>query len=369
MTMATYDLLVFSWNDIFPSLPQTGTSSDLVGQSFSLPPVSGDIVEYIDQDSFTGSFGDHGFVTNRIRGQLDGQSIDNGMVNPEFSYYIYDSNGQFMGEMYAITLNNSNLSDIEAFTFDFKPIAGETYTLSGENQTPATPYSNLYVCFTSGTLIETPGGQIPVESLKKGDLVLTRDSGPQPVIWTGCQSKTYMSLLLNEKIRPILIHENALGPGTPEVPLLVSPQHRILISSPIVERMFGVSEVLLAAKKLLSLKGVEQIVPDGGVTYHHILCKRHEILVANGCLSETLFLGTQAVEILSSDQLEEIDTLLPGKAEKMELHHAAQAANVLLGKASRMAVRHNENNQPLQRRDLYATRGYEPLNEIGRHRS
>ncbi|UWQ38553.1 Hint domain-containing protein [Leisingera aquaemixtae] len=346
--MATYDLLVFSWNDVFPSLPQTGTATDLVGETFALPPVSGDVVEYIDQDTYTGSFGDHGFVTNRIRGEIDGTSVDNGMVNPEYSYFIYDSNGQFVGEMYAITLNNNNLSDIEAFTFDFRPIAGETYTISGMDGTPATSYSNLYICFASGTLIETAAGRVPVENLQRGDLVLTRDNGLQPLIWTGSQRSTYTSLLLNQGKRPILIQEGALGPGVPDGPLIVSPQHRILVRSTIVRRMFTSREVLVPAKKLLGVDGVEQIVPGGGVTYHHILCAGHEIVTANGCLSETLFLGAQAVKTLTEGQLAEIEGLSPGLIEQMELHPAACAAAARLGKACQMVRRHRANCRPLQ---------------------
>lgn len=41
------------------------------------------------------------------------------------------------------------------------------------------------ICFGAGTRIDTPMGPRLVEALQPGDFVLTRDSGPQEVLWTG----------------------------------------------------------------------------------------------------------------------------------------------------------------------------------------
>ncbi len=124
--LADYSLLVFSWNDIFPSLPQTAMKNDLVGQTFTFNG-GGDLVNYQDNDSFSGSFGDYGFVDNQITGTIDGVSVNESLVNPEYAYEIKDSSGTTVGNMYAISKNTPNLVDIEAFTFDFQPQGGETY--------------------------------------------------------------------------------------------------------------------------------------------------------------------------------------------------------------------------------------------------
>ncbi len=44
---------------------------------------------------------------------------------------------------------------------------------------------NSVPCFVAGTLIRTPDGDVPIESLRPGDLVLTLDDGPQPLRWVG----------------------------------------------------------------------------------------------------------------------------------------------------------------------------------------
>jgi hypothetical protein len=57
-----------------------------------------------------------------------------------------------------------------------------------------------------------------------------------------------------------------LGPGVPARPLHVSPQHRILLRNRVAQRMFGAAEVLVAAKALLDLPGVTQLLPGAHQT-------------------------------------------------------------------------------------------------------
>lgn len=39
------------------------------------------------------------------------------------------------------------------------------------------------ICFAAGTMIRTARGERPVEKLRVGDLVVTRDNGLQPLAW------------------------------------------------------------------------------------------------------------------------------------------------------------------------------------------
>ena len=41
------------------------------------------------------------------------------------------------------------------------------------------------ICFAAGTLIRTPAGDVPVETLKAGDVVLTASGAMRPVKWMG----------------------------------------------------------------------------------------------------------------------------------------------------------------------------------------
>ena len=72
---------------------------------------------------------------------------------------------------------------------------GMTYTLSGFTTGDPMPYAQIAQqntpCFTAGTLIDTPTGAKPVETLRTGDLVRTLHHGPQSIRWIGKSHKTF----------------------------------------------------------------------------------------------------------------------------------------------------------------------------------
>jgi hypothetical protein len=165
--------------------------------------------------------------------------------------------------------------------------------------------------------------------------------------WLGFHKFTVADLLTHPNWCPIRIQAGALGAGVPSADLVVSPQHRVVVSSKIVKRMTGEDEMMIPAKKLLELDGVEQIVPDTGVIYHHVLCETHEVITANGALAETLFLGEQATEMLSPEHRQEIETRFPGLADRMEMHPLARSDLENRGKIEKLVSRHAANHKEI----------------------
>ena len=93
-------------------------------------------------------------------------------------------------------------------------------------------------------------------------------------------------------------------------PLVVSQNHRMLITGPMAELLFGQAEVLVAAKHLVNDSTI-RIRPCSSVSYHHFLCDKHQIVFAEGCPAETLYPGTQALGTVDADAREEITRLFP----------------------------------------------------------
>lgn len=172
------------------------------------------------------------------------------------------------------------------------------------------------VCFVAGTLILTPSGPRAIDSLSPGDLIVTRDHGPQPLRWIGQSAQSSAALRATPALRPVRLRRGALGGGMPDRDLDVSPQHRIVVQSRIGARMFGPDGVLVPAGKLLPLPGVERLGTDP-VTYYHLLLDRHEVIFAEGCATESLFLGPMAQETLGAEAMEEITLLFPDLAARL----------------------------------------------------
>lgn len=137
-------------------------------------------------------------------------------------------------------------------------------------------------CFVAGTLIETAMGPRRVETLVPGDLVMTRDNGLRPLCWTGGRVVSGL-----DRHAPVRFETGVLGNDRP---LLVSPQHRVLIEGWQAELLFGETEVLSAAVHLVNGSTIRR-VPDRAVSYHHILFDRHEIVMSNGAPTESFFPG------------------------------------------------------------------------------
>ena len=97
-------------------------------------------------------------------------------------------------------------------------------------------------------------------------LVWTKDDGYQPVRWIGTRQMSETDLEAHPKVRPIRIKAGALGQNMPERNLTVSPQHRILVNSKLARRLHGDDEMLVAAKHLLQVEGVDVELDMDSVT-------------------------------------------------------------------------------------------------------
>ncbi len=200
-------------------------------------------------------------------------------------------------------------------------------------------------CFVAGTLIDTPDGARPVETLKAGDLVLTKDSGPQPIRWIGHRTLGASELGEKPHLRPFRVAPGALGENRPTRHLFLSPLHRVLVRSKIAHRMFGTNEVLAPVRTLAACEGIEQITQPK-VTYYHILLDRHHILRAEDAECESMYLGPVSLNGVSPEAREEIYEIFPEIRENdfpME-----PARNLVSGpKSKRLARRHSDGNTRL----------------------
>ena len=173
-----------------------------------------------------------------------------------------------------------------------------------------TNIENVIPCFTPGTLIATPKGEVPVEMLKAGDRVITRDNGIQEIRWTGQKVLGWHDLAANQHLKPVLIRQGSLGNGLPERDMMVSPNHRMLVANDRTALYFDEHEVLVAAKHLVGAQGI-QAIDAVGTTYIHFMFDRHEVVLGNGAWTESFQPGDMTLKGMGNAQRSEIFDLFP----------------------------------------------------------
>jgi hypothetical protein len=261
-------------------------------------------------------------------------------VQPSGQHLLYDINGGLSVTPTTLTYlqidenGDPDLGDNDG-KLDFED-AGNAFDIT----------TVTFPCFTRGTMIETANGLRAVEALNVGDMILTADNGMQPIRWIGSRKLPAAALALNEKIRPVRIRQNALGANIPSQDLLVSPQHRILVKSRIAQKMFNTDEVLVAAKHLCQIEGIDIAEDVQGVEYFHILFDCHELVMSNGAQTESLYTGAEALKSVSQAARDEIFEIFP---ELQDRNYSPVSARYLAsGRTGRkLAVRHLQNVKPL----------------------
>jgi len=165
-------------------------------------------------------------------------------------------------------------------------------------------------CFTPGTRIATPKGEVAIEDLRVGDTVVTRDNGLKPIRWMGNRRITGRELAADPHVQPVLIRAGALGNGLPERDMALSPNHRVLVSSDQTRLYFEEREVLVSAKHLVNNRGVFE-VQSLGITYIHMLFDRHEVVLSNGSWSESFQPEDLTLRGIGNAQRQEIFEIFP----------------------------------------------------------
>lgn len=183
--------------------------------------------------------------------------------------------------------------------------AGVDYTLIAAEDAPRDiPLADLTgMSFGRGTRITmSDGSQRPVEQLRAGDRVLTRDNGMQPVRWIGTRTVQGAG-----DFAPVVITQGAMGNAED---ITVSQQHRMLVSDWRAEVMVGSRDVLIQAADLVNDDTI-YIRSGGFVEYTQLVFDQHQILYAEGVPTESLHMSHQILKGLPDDIATEVLSLFP----------------------------------------------------------
>lgn len=150
--------------------------------------------------------------------------------------------------------------------------AGAQYTYSNTTDT----LTFTLPCFVRGTRVATPDGEVPVEYLSVGDMILSFNNGATEVKWIG---KRTIDPKLMDKPRdelPVHIHTGAIAENVPHRDLFVSPDHCMFINGS-----------LIPAKLLINGTTITQEIVLDPIEYFHIELEEHDVIWAEGAQTET----------------------------------------------------------------------------------
>lgn len=174
------------------------------------------------------------------------------------------------------------------------------------------PDIGAVICFTRGTRLATPAGLLAVENLREGDVVHTRDGGPQEILWIGNRRLTGAQMHALPELRPIRIRAGALTVGRPEPDLVVSPRHRVLLKGAAARALFGTPEVLVAAEDLANDRTITRDHTLREVDYIHLLLPRHHVVWANGVETESFHPASTDLRTVDPHQFDRLARIVPG---------------------------------------------------------
>ncbi|PYG31040.1 Hint domain-containing protein [Pelagimonas varians] len=190
------------------------------------------------------------------------------------------------------------------------------------------------ICFTPGTRILTPLGTVPIETLREGDFVQTKDSGAQQIQWIGRRHMTGARLFAMPKLRPIRIRPGAFGIGDPNQEIIVSPEHRMLVKGVVARALFNTPEVLVTADDLVNGDSIVRDTRLREVTYIHMLLPRHEVVFANGIETESFHPANAALSTIGATDRARLLRYVPQAAENPHVYGSYARRNLSSSEAA-----------------------------------
>ncbi len=134
-------------------------------------------------------------------------------------------------------------------------------------------------CFLAGTAILGPAGEVAVERLRVGDMVMTQtDDGLrlEPVRWIGRRQVDPARHPRPRDVLPVRVRRGAFGDGLPRRDLFLSPNHAVFAD-----------DVLIPVRYLVDGDGIRQLSSAGRITYFHIELDHHSVVLAEGLPCES----------------------------------------------------------------------------------
>lgn len=167
----------------------------------------------------------------------------------------------------------------------------------------------------AGANVRTPCGPRRVEFVRKGDLIVTRDNGLQPVrmVWT--RVVTAAEMAADPSLSPVVLKPRAIGPMMPQKELAVGRAHRLLIPGWRLEDEDDATNCLVPARDVAGINDnafVER--QDADITYYNLVFDEPQVFCANGLPIESFSPDDETISETPESVLQQLRETFPEQA-------------------------------------------------------
>ena len=288
-----------------------GLEFDIGGTAASVLQLDGSVNQG-NTFTFLGAAGELAFTpaNGGLKTTLTGLNVGSTLTHTNFVDFLRDpgvtvTSGQIgSGTFGSVALSNGDILSLQGITN-----ASGTWFVNTAPDSSGTG-TELFlstVCYVRGTMIRTPAGDVPVETLRPGMQVTTMVDGeeiPQPVNWIGHRRISLTGHPQPETVAPIRIVRDAFADNMPHRDLVVSPDHAVFADGK-----------LICARQLVNGTTIRQERDGRAVHYYHVELDQHAILLAEGLPAESyidtgnkgFFANSGAPLVLHPDLTDETD--------------------------------------------------------------
>jgi hypothetical protein len=196
-------------------------------------------------------------------------------------YSYFSANGSTIGLQFDTPTEVAAGADVG----DWSPaVSGDSFGFGSTGVIQAISPTDLQVmnvlgyelnCFLTGTGIATPAGEVAVQDLEVGDLVLTHSGRVRPILWIGF-GRGLAPRGSRNAATPVVVRKNALSENVPNRDLYITKGHSLLLDG-----------ILIPAEFLVNHRSIAWDDRGQEVTVYHIELEDHDILLANGVPAES----------------------------------------------------------------------------------
>ncbi|GAN61405.1 hypothetical protein ACI01nite_22910 [Acetobacter cibinongensis] len=140
--------------------------------------------------------------------------------------------------------------------------------------------NTILTCFLTGSMIRTTRGDVAVEDVQVGDMVVAFEQGTpveRAVVWVGRKHAVVRSGLPDDEAGyPVRISQGALAENVPYKDMLVTPEHCLFLNGAFVP-----------ARMLVNGSNITYDYSLTSYDYYHVETERHSVIMADGALTES----------------------------------------------------------------------------------